>query len=56
VRFLLFPGEKHLLSKLTHQRRKVKEELAWLDQYLFHVPVKAQPSLKRLRLRHPVLR
>jgi dipeptidyl aminopeptidase/acylaminoacyl peptidase len=36
VRFVLFPGEKHLLKKLVHQRRKVKEELAWLDRYLFH--------------------
>jgi dipeptidyl aminopeptidase/acylaminoacyl peptidase len=35
VRFVLFPGEKHVLKKLTHQRRKVKEELAWLDRYLF---------------------
>lgn len=35
VRFVLFPGEKHLLAKVVHQRRKVKEELAWLDRYLF---------------------
>ena len=32
VRFVLFPGEKHILTKLAHQRRKVKEELAWLDR------------------------
>jgi dipeptidyl aminopeptidase/acylaminoacyl peptidase len=35
VRFVLFPNEKHVLTKLVHQRRKVKEELAWLDRYLF---------------------
>jgi dipeptidyl aminopeptidase/acylaminoacyl peptidase len=35
VRFVLFPGEKHILTKLTHQRRKVKEEMAWLERYLF---------------------
>jgi dipeptidyl aminopeptidase/acylaminoacyl peptidase len=46
VRFVLFPGEKHLLAKLAHRRRKLKEELAWLDRYLFHTPTKSTPSLK----------
>ncbi|HEY7313991.1 MAG TPA: prolyl oligopeptidase family serine peptidase [Gemmataceae bacterium] len=46
VRFVLFPGEKHLFSKLSHRRRKLKEELAWLDRYLFHVPAKSTPALK----------
>lgn len=46
VRFILFPGEKHLLVKLAHQRRKLKEELAWLDRYLFDAPAKSTPSLK----------
>ena len=35
VRFLLFPGEPHGLRKLSHQRRKLAEELAWFDRYLF---------------------
>jgi dipeptidyl aminopeptidase/acylaminoacyl peptidase len=35
VRFVLFPGAKHSLKKLAHQRRKMEEELAWLDRYLF---------------------
>lgn len=35
VRFVLFPGEPHGLQKLTHQRRKLEEELAWFDKYLF---------------------
>ncbi len=35
VRFILFPGEKHGLKKLTHRRRKVEEELAWFDKHLF---------------------
>lgn len=35
VRFLLFPGQPHGLGKLTHQRRKLTEELAWFDRYLF---------------------
>jgi dienelactone hydrolase len=35
VRFIQFPGEPHSLEKLAHQRRKLTEELAWLDKYLF---------------------
>ncbi len=35
VRFILFPGEPHGLRKLAHQRRKVEEDLAWFDRYLF---------------------
>jgi dipeptidyl aminopeptidase/acylaminoacyl peptidase len=35
VRFVLFPGEPHGLGKLTHQLRKLNEELAWFDRYLF---------------------
>ena len=35
VRFLLFPGEPHGLQKLTHQLRKVSEEMIWFDRYLF---------------------
>ncbi len=46
VRFVLFPGEKHILKKLPHQRRKVKEELAWLDRYLFHTTEKRIPFVK----------
>ena len=34
VRFLLFPGEPHGLRSLSHQRRKMEEELAWFDKYL----------------------
>lgn len=46
VRFVLFPGEKHVLTKLAHQRRKVKEEMAWLDRYLFHSLAQSNPALK----------
>lgn len=35
VKFLLFPGEPHGLRKYVHQKRKVEEELAWFDKYLF---------------------
>jgi dipeptidyl aminopeptidase/acylaminoacyl peptidase len=46
VRFVLFPGEKHSLAKLAHQRRKVKEELAWLDRYLFAAVSRTKPAVK----------
>lgn len=35
VRFILFPGEPHSLQKLSHQRRKLEEELAWYDKHFF---------------------
>ncbi len=35
VRFLWFPGQPHGLQKLSHQKRKMEEEIAWFDQYLF---------------------
>ncbi len=35
VRFLWFPGQPHSLQKLTHQVRKMEEEIAWFDRYLF---------------------
>lgn len=35
VRFVWFPGQPHGLQKITHQLRKMKEELAWFDQHLF---------------------
>jgi dipeptidyl aminopeptidase/acylaminoacyl peptidase len=35
VRFLWFPGQPHGLQKITHQLRKMNEELKWIDKYLF---------------------
>ena len=35
VRFILYPDERHGLARLSHQRRKVEEDLAWFDTYLF---------------------
>ena len=46
VRFVLFPGEKHVLTKLAHQRRKLEEELAWFDRYLFGKPDAPAEALK----------
>ena len=38
VRFVTFPGEPHGLQKYAHQKRKVEEDLAWFDRYLFGTP------------------
>jgi hypothetical protein len=35
VKFILFPGEAHGPVKLSHQLRKVNEEMTWMDTYLF---------------------
>jgi formylglycine-generating enzyme required for sulfatase activity len=35
VKYVVFPGEPHGPRKLTHQMRKVEEELAWFDKYFF---------------------
>jgi len=35
VRLVVFPGEPHGLRTPAHQRRKLEEDLAWLDRYLF---------------------
>jgi dienelactone hydrolase len=46
VRLVLFPGEKHALHKLVHQRRKLEEELAWFDKYLFKTAKDENEALK----------
>jgi dienelactone hydrolase len=35
TRLVLFPGEPHGLRKLAHQRRKVTEEMRWLERHLW---------------------
>jgi dienelactone hydrolase len=35
VRFLWFPDQPHGLQKVTHQSRKLEEELRWFDRHLF---------------------
>lgn len=35
VELYVFPGEPHVLQKLSHQRRKMIEEQEWFDKYLF---------------------
>ena len=35
TRLLLYPGEPHGLKKIAHQKRKIEEDVAWIDRYLF---------------------
>lgn len=46
VKFILFPGEQHGPRKYVHQRRKVVEELAWFDKYLFGTATDTNEALK----------
>ncbi|WP_400080537.1 prolyl oligopeptidase family serine peptidase [Winogradskyella sp. R77965] len=38
VRFLWFPGQPHGLGRITHQLRKMKEEITWIETYLLNKP------------------
>jgi dipeptidyl aminopeptidase/acylaminoacyl peptidase len=46
VKFVLFPGEPHGPRKLTHQMRKVEEEVAWFDKYFFKSPKDDNEAVK----------
>jgi dipeptidyl aminopeptidase/acylaminoacyl peptidase/formylglycine-generating enzyme required for sulfatase activity len=46
VKFVIFPGEPHGPRKLTHQMRKVEEEMAWFDKYFFRTAPAANEALK----------
>ena len=46
VRFLWFPGQPHGLLKITHQLRKMKEEIEWINTYLFEKPSKKNEAFK----------
>jgi len=47
VKFLWFPGQPHGLQKITHQLRKMKEEIAWIDTYLFGKEEKENEAYKK---------
>lgn len=47
VRFLWFPGQPHGLGKITHQQRKMNEELRWIDTYLFGKPDTKNRAFKK---------
>lgn len=46
VKFVVFPGEPHGPRKLTHQMRKLDEEMAWFDKYFFKTAPGENEALK----------
>jgi Sulfatase-modifying factor enzyme 1 len=56
VKFVVFPGEPHGPQKLTHQIRKVDDEMAWFDKYFFKTEKPDSESLKKDSLLADVLR
>jgi Sulfatase-modifying factor enzyme 1/Prolyl oligopeptidase family len=46
VKFVVFPGEPHGPRKLTHQLRKVDEEIAWFDKYFFKTTPAGNEALR----------
>jgi len=46
VKFVIFPGEPHGPRKLTHQLRKLDEEVAWFDKYFFKTEKPFNDALK----------
>lgn len=46
ARFILFPGEAHGPRKYVHQKRKLDEEIAWFDRYLFGTLKEENESFK----------
>jgi len=46
VKFVIFPGEPHGPRKLTHQLRKLDEEIAWFDKYFFKTEKPSNEALK----------
>ena len=46
VKFVVFPGEPHGPRKLTHQMRKIEEEMAWFDKYFFKTAPPENEAIK----------
>jgi dipeptidyl aminopeptidase/acylaminoacyl peptidase len=46
VKYVVFPGEPHGPRKLTHQVRKVEEEVAWFDKYFFKTAKPEEEAVK----------
>ena len=47
VRFLWFPGQPHGLGKLTHQMRKVEEEMDWFRTYFWGTAKPTNEAFKK---------
>jgi dipeptidyl aminopeptidase/acylaminoacyl peptidase len=45
VRFLWFPNQPHGLGKISHQLRKMNEEITWIEKYLFEKESEENPAM-----------
>jgi len=45
VRLVLFPGEPHGPRGIAHRRRKIEEDVAWFERYLFQTAPATNPSV-----------
>ncbi len=45
VRLVLFPGEPHGPKVIAHRRRKIEEDVAWFERYLFGSAPATNPSV-----------
>lgn len=50
VKFILFPGEPHSLRKPSHQKKKMEEEIAWIEKYLFGEEKQEKPVDRTSRI------
>ena len=50
VRFILFPGEPHGFRIPSHQRKKMEEEIAWVERFLFGEKEEEKPVSRDSRL------
>lgn len=48
VRYLTFAGEPHGFTKRVNQKRKLEEELAWFDRFLFDKPAPENPLYEQV--------
>ena len=55
TRLVLYPGEPHSLRKVAHQRRKIEEDMAWFDRYLFATHVPPTPQVPKDSALHTLL-
>ena len=47
VKFVVFPGEPHGPQKLSHQMRKVEDEMTWFDKYFFKTTKPENEAFKK---------
>ncbi len=55
VKFILMPGEAHVFRKLSHQKRKVKEEIKWIHSHIKTKKLKEEFALLKKGSRIEIL-